>query len=556
MQHTKESSPLFSKLTDVKSCTLIIAVCFFTFFIHNTIIPADLMESRNLATAQEMVRTGNYLIPTMNGELRLEKPPLPTWIAAGVEHVLPDNLSAQRCVAGIAATILALFLYLLVRKMTQERLPALISAVVLATSYNVIMMGRTATWDIYCHSFMLVAIYLIVCAFEGKGAQWGRLMAAGIFMGLSFLSKGPIAFYALLLPCMLGYGFVMRPRIKGKIASLFVMVLLCLAVSFWWPCYIALFHSDAGLAVASKESTNWLNYNVRPFWYYWGFAAEAGIWALFWVTSLIYFFWKKHTGHRAVFRFSIIWTLAALILLSLIPEKKTRYLLPLLIPGAINIAFYLWYSMQRLSSNKERFIFRFNGSLIAVIAIGVPVMLYLMFVREQALSWTVFILASVIFMGLAAWMFAGLYGKRGIFPKRIFAGTALIMVAFLTFCFYPAGELFINQQRHSIRTVQNNPAVEGLPFYHSSKEDIRMELVYEANRNITSLDIDNDSLFYASLPFVLVSTEAARQLLQGKQVTIESIGTFDNNWNNPGSKRYNREMVKEVTIISKQKDQD
>ena len=59
---------------------VITIVCLFAFFINNQIIPADLMESRNLATAQEMVRPGNYLIPTMNDELRLEKPPLPTWI--------------------------------------------------------------------------------------------------------------------------------------------------------------------------------------------------------------------------------------------------------------------------------------------------------------------------------------------------------------------------------------------------------------------------------------------------------------------------------------------
>ena len=76
-----------------------------------------------------------------------------------------------------------------------------------------------------------------------------------------------------------------------------------------------------------------------------------------------------------------------------------------------------------------------------------------------------------------------------------------------------------------------------------------MELVYEANRNITALDIDNDSLFYASLPFVLFSTESAEHILQGKQVTIEYVDTFDNNWRKPDSKDYNKDMIKEVAII-------
>lgn len=77
-----------------------------------------------------------------------------------------------------------------------------------------------------------------------------------------------------------------------------------------------------------------------------------------------------------------------------------------------------------------------------------------------------------------------------------------------------------------------------------------MELVYEANRNITALDMENDSLVYAALPFVLVGTEPAEQILAGKNVSIEYIDTFDNNWRKPESKRYNRNMVKQVSIIS------
>lgn len=536
-------------LTQSKSIIILLAVCFFAFFINNNIIPADLMESRNLATAQEMVRTGNYLIPTMNGELRLEKPPLPTWIAAGVEHIIPDNLSVQRCVTGIVATMMAIFLFLLVYRLTKECLLALISAVVMVTCYNVIMMGRTATWDIYCHSFMLGAIYFMVFAFGEKGKQWGCFTLAGLFMGLSFLSKGPISFYGLLLPFLICYGFIVRPKIKGKVIPLCVMIILCLVISIWWPAYIAIFHPEAGLAVAGKESTNWLTYNVRPFWYYWGFAAEAGIWAFFWVTSLVYFFLKKKLEHRSVFRLSVWWTIAALVLLSIIPEKKTRYLLPMLIPGAINIAFYIWYSMKNLSSKTEKIVFRVNGTIIAVIATGVPAMLYVVFVGEGVLSWPFFAFISAIFIGLAAYISISLYGKKGIFPLRVFTGTVLTMITFLTFCFAPAGQLFLNQDRHSIHALRDNTRIEGLPLRHDAQEELRMEMVYEANHNITAIDTSNDSLVYASLPFVLISSTPAEQLLSGMNVSIEYLDTFDNNWRKPDSKRYNVNLVKQAAII-------
>ena len=54
-----------------------------TFFVHLSALPSDIMEERNLVTAREMADDGHWMIPTMNGELRLEKPPLPTWVGSG-----------------------------------------------------------------------------------------------------------------------------------------------------------------------------------------------------------------------------------------------------------------------------------------------------------------------------------------------------------------------------------------------------------------------------------------------------------------------------------------
>ena len=60
---------------------LLLLVFCCSFFINNGAIFADIMESRNIITAREMVYDHNWLVPTMNGELRLEKSsPLPTWI--------------------------------------------------------------------------------------------------------------------------------------------------------------------------------------------------------------------------------------------------------------------------------------------------------------------------------------------------------------------------------------------------------------------------------------------------------------------------------------------
>lgn len=530
---------------------IIIIICFFSFFINNNVVPADYMESRNLATAQEMVQYGNYLMPTMNGELRLEKPPLPTWIAAAVEHISPDNLVAQRCMSGLSATLMVLFLFLLASRLTKNYGIGFIAALVLASTYNAIMMGRTVTWDIYCHSFMLGAIYFLVLALEKDGKQWAFFILSGLFMGLSFLSKGPVSFYALLLPFLICYIFVFRPRLRGKLAPLLTMILICILLSVWWYAFIWFFHHEELLSVVNKESSAWVDHNVKPFYYYWKFPAEAGIWASFWVTAIIFFFVsRKNRDNRNVFAFSIVWTILALVLLSVIPEKKTRYLLPLLIPGAVNIAFYIYYSFRYDMTKAAKGVFRTNAVIIALIVAALPVVMYFFFVREDSISIPVYIILSVLLLSLAIGMFTALWNKkRGISVMRVFGCIILAMVAVECFYAEPVQNTFINENRRSIRLLKENKEVRNLPFYYNEAEFLRMELVYETNRIIRPLDLDNDTLIAQKVPFVLISQLPVDSLLSGRNMEIEYIDTFDNNWRKQKSDRRNTALISYVSII-------
>ena len=535
--------------------SILLVVCFFAFFINNDIIPADLMESRNLATAQEMVRNGNYLLPTMNEELRLEKPPLPTWIAAFVEHYIPGNLTAQRSVAGLAATQLIIFLFLLVSRLTRNRKIGLISALVCATSLNVLLIGRTATWDIYCHSFMLGAIYFLVMAIEKPGTQWKRFLLAGVFMGLSFLSKGPVAFYALLLPFIISYVAVFSISFKKKVIPFILMIIIFLAIAFWWPIYILSLHLDFAMSVVDKETDSWATRNVRPLFYYWKFPAEAGIWTLFWIVSIFYFFWKrKNENKRAIYALSIIWTFASVILLSVIPEKKTRYLFPVLIPGAINIGFYFYLSSKYILSKYEELILKVITTAVACILLIFPIVLYIKFVEEDLLSIPLFIVITLSTLAIALLMLNSIYGKRGLKVLNVFKCFILTMI--IAECFYiiPIGHMFINEERHSIKLLRDNKEIMSLPFYHNQEDWLRMELVYEANHTILPLDIKNDSLIQRNLPFVLISIVPTDSLMAGKNVDIEYIDTFDNNWRKPDTKRYNKQLVSHVAIIRERRD--
>lgn len=69
------------------------------------------MEAGNLVTAREILQNDNWLIPTMNGEIRLAKPPLPTWFAALTSLSVggTDKLSLLRVPGAVSAMLLVFF---------------------------------------------------------------------------------------------------------------------------------------------------------------------------------------------------------------------------------------------------------------------------------------------------------------------------------------------------------------------------------------------------------------------------------------------------------------
>jgi 4-amino-4-deoxy-L-arabinose transferase-like glycosyltransferase len=390
---------------------LLLLVFCCSFFINNGAIFADIMESRNIITAREMVYDHNWLVPTMNGELRLEKPPLPTWIAAITEMISPDNLPLQRAMAGFAAVMLVLFFYKFATKLTGNRTYALVSSLVLCTSYNIILMGRTATWDIYCHAFMMGAIYYLYLALRQNPCKWTYFIGAGIFMGLSFLGKGPVSFYALLLPFVCAYILYYRKetQMKGKWIALAVMILIGIVLSTWWYAYIYIYHQEMASYVFHKESSSWSNHNVRSWYYYWQFFLETGVWSLLTLTTLLVPFWKKRVESSKEYLFCLSWMLLILFFLSLLPEKKTRYLLPILLPAALTMGhlFVYWIrqAKQKMPQLKDRVLYRINAYLIVVAALALPIALYLFMYREGRMGTGMFVWLVVLFLTVAVWLF-------------------------------------------------------------------------------------------------------------------------------------------------------
>jgi hypothetical protein len=48
----------------------------------------------------------------------------------------------------------------------------------------------------------------------------------------------------------------------------------------WWTFMVTYYDPAEFTRIAEVESDRWFNYNVRPFYYYWSFFTQSGIWTI------------------------------------------------------------------------------------------------------------------------------------------------------------------------------------------------------------------------------------------------------------------------------------
>lgn len=541
------------------------AVVAITFFVNNRTLQPDIMESRNLVTAREMVETGEWLVPTMNGELRLEKPPLPTWVSAVVESVSPDDIAAQRAVASLFGVMLVVFFYLICRDVF--RVDPVIAVILLCSCYQFMLMARTVSWDIYTHAFMLGGIYFLVMAVNGRGRQWWRFCLAGLFAGLSVMSKGPVSLFALFLPFLLAWGIFGRPSMRGKWLPVGVMVLVTIVVGCWWYAYIHIFHADEWQAVMAKETGSWLNRNVRPWHYYWKFFLEAGVWALLLVTSIIMVIRRGFRGDRSRL-VPVMWMLFCLVLLSCMPEKKTRYLLPLLIPAAVVMAQAVGIWCASFSSrgsaditlghssgmHAPRWPFRLNAWLLAAVCAGIPVGAYIMVYSKGLMGLPVWIGVTVLSL-CAAWLLVR--AAIRLLPQSMVIVTGCYYALLVLLAFPVVGKLINGTTMQTITAAVNAPGVKEYPIYAPAGEELRIEMVYQARRNIRPVAVDSAEALRERLPMILMTHEYAGERLPASfvnEVDTVSLGEFDCNRRPKGTRRHSPLFIYRLTLLKERPD--
>ena len=304
-----------------------------------------------------------WIVPILNGEVRLQKPPLPYWCAAALFRILGTSEATARFIPALLGAVATFLLFDLARILYGSR-AAWAAALIWLTTYLIPEEYRAAMADPYLGFFTLLALWSWVRAslrVRSAGGVPPALADSGqtgmsappktgmsglpdvwiatfyVAVALGALAKGPLILLHVAVPLMLFHLCFRAPFPRGFWGHL-VGALLFLLIAAPWP--LAVLHQVPNATELWRyESVGEISgenpENARAWWYYLAnLPLLAAPWCAFWLYSLVYPFRRR----RATVLFPVLWYGLIVLSFTVVAQKKNPYLLPMMPAQAMMIS--------------------------------------------------------------------------------------------------------------------------------------------------------------------------------------------------------------------------
>lgn len=150
----------------------------------------DDMEGLYAAIARDMLQSGNYLIPHLNGVSYLEKPPMLYWLMAFSLNMFGENEFAARLPVATATAFLAIAIVWFLRSQNRAK-AGMIAGIIMVTSPTLLIIGRYIYCDMLLAFFTTMALMAFYRWYQENDRKW--LMLCHGMIALAVLTKGVIA---------------------------------------------------------------------------------------------------------------------------------------------------------------------------------------------------------------------------------------------------------------------------------------------------------------------------------------------------------------------------
>jgi 4-amino-4-deoxy-L-arabinose transferase-like glycosyltransferase len=332
-------------------------------------------EGRYIGVAWEMLRSGDWLTPTLDGLPYFHKPPLFYWITAASLKVFGASEFAGRMASLAGAALAAIALYLFARRRLGAN-SARGALLALVTQPLFFIGAQFANLDMLVAGCIAVTILALAdCALAvGLAERRASLAVAYLFAALGVLAKGLIG--AVLPALVITVWLLLQRRVRSLLQLIWlpgIVLFLCVAAPWFiamqsrFPDFSHYFFVVQHFQRFAESGFN----NVRPFWF---FPVALALLALPWSAWLLgsgrAAYWTD--AQRGAIR-SLMWVwLAAITAFFTLPQSKlVGYIFPVL-PA---LAWLAADAADRLIERAPvyRRLWRFSAGVALAVCIAVPV---------------------------------------------------------------------------------------------------------------------------------------------------------------------------------------
>ncbi|MFQ5699294.1 MAG: ArnT family glycosyltransferase [Myxococcota bacterium] len=300
-------------------------------------------EWRDLEPAQNMLQSGDWVVPRYEGHVRLSKPPLYYWMVAALSwpsgSVTPWTLRIPSAAAAIA---LAALVAIWGHAIGGGRFAATAAGAFSLMTW-IYKQGRRGDAETLYAFFAVLTLFLIDTAVRrsrARAAPW-----IGVSAGLAFLGKATAALPTLLAPSLVWLATEHRLRDLAR-AAVWRGVAVAAAIGLFWyalllwrvPGALDHFYTEIVIPLGLSGPTGGPNH-VKPFYSY---VYLLGVFALPATLALPLVAWRAWTSRLwrnvPAMRLPGLGLLAVFVVLSLVAEKQRHYIVPMLPLLALVIA--------------------------------------------------------------------------------------------------------------------------------------------------------------------------------------------------------------------------
>jgi 4-amino-4-deoxy-L-arabinose transferase-like glycosyltransferase len=486
----------------------------------------DIDEGNNAEAAREMLEAGDWVVPTFNYQLRVDKPALLYWLQMAAYRIWGVNEFSARLPSALASLAAVLVVYLLGWRLFGVA-EGFLGGLILASSPAFCAAAHFANPDALLNLCTTATLALFWTSYTAGKRTW--FWSAALTAGFGVLAKGPVG---LILPATVVSLFLLWERKLTLLrdARLVGGLVLFAAVVVPWYAWVGvetkgdflrgfLLQHNFGRYLSPME-----RHGGPPFYYLAVVLAGAAPWSVF----LAWTCWFG-TGRRAradanperlpsSYRFLWCWIAIYFVFFSLAGTKLPNYILPLYAPLSLLTARFL--ERWRTGALSLRLPMYASMTCLALMGLGTALALLLVggqlpgdLLHGQYLpglerwAW----LGSLPLLAAAAGWYFGRTGRSDIVVTGV-ALTALLFTGGLICC----ASVTLDEHK-AVRALtagaetcqpQNEIRLAAFGYFQPS-------LVFYGQREVTHLDSEKQTrdFLLSPLPVFLFVPQAAWQSL-------------------------------------------